>query len=248
VVATHLELLAEHESAWERHLRSFSLSTPFLDSTLCGAVATLGALGHLTHLELATSGTKFTGECLRTIVEECTGLVSLRLRDIEGGSKLSSTPLCRLFADARSSVDWTRTLGSGSTGRKAFDGLRLTSQRAGHTIRAPPRIPFVPGVVAEHAAGGYCSTSARCTTSPFHSCPISRYAGSLTLSWSCRSHRHKWRSRRSNLLTTPLCSRISSSIRFWRMARAWRSCVWTVGTWRHASSRDCSRRCHDCDV
>lgn len=157
MVATHLELLVEHESASERHLRSLSLSTPFLDSTLCGAIATLGAQGHLAHLELATSGTKFTGECLRAVVEGCTGLVSIRLRDVEGRSTRLSTPhyglladtrlLGRLDKDAWVGIDWPLSV-------RRFE-LDIPESGPHHSCATPNT--FVPGV-ANHTADGYCST------------------------------------------------------------------------------------------
>jgi hypothetical protein len=168
VVATHLELLAEHESASERHLRSVSISTPFLDSTLCGAIATLGAQGHLTHLELATSGTKFTGDCLRSIVEGCTGLISIRLRDVEGGLTRLSTRPYRLLADQRLLGRLDKDAWVGIDWPQSIRRLEIDIPESGsHHSCADPNT-FVPGA-AKYIADGYRSTSARCTSFPCHS-------------------------------------------------------------------------------
>lgn len=92
-------------------LRKLSISTHFLDSSLSASIGRVGALGTLTHLELGTTGTKFSGEALKGIIEACRGLESLRLKDLEGKSAWygGSRGNTRFMQDG-----WIRTPGSRS--------------------------------------------------------------------------------------------------------------------------------------
>lgn len=83
-LGTHLQILSQMDFAIQPKLHSLTLSTHFLDTRLCESIGAFGSLRSLRHITLGTSGLKFTAECLRAIVEECSILESLRLVDVEG--------------------------------------------------------------------------------------------------------------------------------------------------------------------
>lgn len=81
-LGTHLQLI---DAVGPPKMHTLSLSTHFLDPRLCEAIGAFGALRSLRHLTLSTSGLKFNADCLKTVVEECSVLESLKLHDVEGG-------------------------------------------------------------------------------------------------------------------------------------------------------------------
>ncbi|WVW82451.1 hypothetical protein I302_104461 [Kwoniella bestiolae CBS 10118] len=79
-VANHLTLLSMRPCS----LTSISLETQFLDILLCNSISRVGSLGMLTHVELSTTGTRLTAECLNTIITGCVSLESLKLSGVDG--------------------------------------------------------------------------------------------------------------------------------------------------------------------
>ncbi|WWC86398.1 uncharacterized protein L201_001274 [Kwoniella dendrophila CBS 6074] len=78
-IASHLTLLANHTSK----LTGFAVETQFLDALMCRSITRLGSLGSLQHIELSTSGTRLTAECLNTIITGCVSLQSLKLNGVD---------------------------------------------------------------------------------------------------------------------------------------------------------------------
>ncbi|KAK4687179.1 hypothetical protein P7C73_g2936, partial [Tremellales sp. Uapishka_1] len=81
-LAAHLQLLAQ--DLHPPSLKRISLSTQFLGTVLVAALAQLGAFQTLTHLELATTGVSLTTDGLVSILQSCTGLESVALREVVG--------------------------------------------------------------------------------------------------------------------------------------------------------------------
>ncbi|ORX36077.1 hypothetical protein BD324DRAFT_630071 [Kockovaella imperatae] len=151
-LATHFHLLS-HQCVIQR----LYVSTHFLDWPLCDAITHISAKLH--SLELSTTGTKFTGQCLRTIIEGCQNLRSLYLDDIEG----------RLEKDTWSTIStwppylrWIEILISDSSMHHSWVVNHLQSihcipfnQLEGFLITRMPhpiaRLPFLPQGVAIHS-------------------------------------------------------------------------------------------------
>lgn len=66
-------------------LRRLHIGTHFLDANILASIARYGSLGSLRHLTLSTGGTRLTADGLQEVIEGCTNLQSLLLRDFEGG-------------------------------------------------------------------------------------------------------------------------------------------------------------------
>ncbi|KAK8866048.1 hypothetical protein IAR55_001199 [Kwoniella newhampshirensis] len=79
-IATYLYLL----TCLPIKFSTLKIETHFLDLQFSSSIGRLGTLGVLRHVDLSTTGTKFNDNCLKAIIENCAGLESLRLNDVEG--------------------------------------------------------------------------------------------------------------------------------------------------------------------
>lgn len=160
------------------------LSTHFLDTTILSSIGHYGALGSLTHLTLATTGTRLTAEGLKQALERCSLLEKFVLKDGEGERRSLSLSLSlarskltvpgRLDKNTWAQIDaWPKTLRSftieidESAGHHSWvlDHLasidhipfaQLQEFRVGRLVHPIARLPFPPvGVAIPSIQKGY---------------------------------------------------------------------------------------------
>ncbi|WWC66400.1 uncharacterized protein I206_100302 [Kwoniella pini CBS 10737] len=77
--ANHLTLLSMRPCV----LSAVTIETQFLDILLCTSISKVGSLGSLTYVELSSTGTRLTAECLDIIISGCTMLEGLKLNVVD---------------------------------------------------------------------------------------------------------------------------------------------------------------------